>query len=127
MLYAKDDVQVPFVGMNEAKRSYFTQDLRDWCQYAGIKLNFPRAFPLRTVLPLRATLASNCDPVIIKMLCMCYGVIFVVIMCMISFFFFQTRQHGKMTSISEKKMYNNYVAIVSVWTKVIDLCTSCIY
>ncbi len=66
------NVQVPFIGMNEAKKNYFTQDLRDWCQYAGIKLNFPRAFPLRTVLPLRATLASNCDPVIIKMLCMYY-------------------------------------------------------
>ncbi len=63
-------VQVPAVAMNEAKRNYYTQDLHDWCQYAGVKLQFPSTFPLRTVLPLRATLASNCDPTIIRTLCM---------------------------------------------------------
>ncbi|XP_064398309.1 uncharacterized protein LOC135344945 [Halichondria panicea] len=59
---------VPAVAMNEAKRNYYTQDLHDWCQYAGVKLQFPSTFPLRTVLPLRATLASNCDPTIIRTL-----------------------------------------------------------
>lgn len=57
--------------MNEVKRNYFTQDLKDWCDYAGIEFQFPSIFPLRTVLPLRATLASGCDPEVIRLLCMC--------------------------------------------------------
>ena len=55
--------------MSEAKRNYYQQDLQDWCQYAGVELVFPQAFPLRTVLPLRVTLASGCDPMLIQTLC----------------------------------------------------------
>ena len=55
--------------MSESKRNYYQQDLKDWCQYAGVELVFPQAFPLRTVLPLRVTLASSCDPVLIQTLC----------------------------------------------------------
>ncbi len=56
--------------MNEAKRNYFRQDLFDWSDYAGVKLTWPDTFPLRTVLPLRVTLAADCDPNLIQHLCM---------------------------------------------------------
>lgn len=45
------------------------QDLQDWCGYAGVELHWPTAFPLRSVLPLRVTLASHCEPRLIKSLC----------------------------------------------------------
>ena len=55
--------------MNETKRTYFQKDLLDWCSYAGVKLNWPDVFPIRTVLPLRVILAANCDPGIITCIC----------------------------------------------------------
>ena len=54
--------------MSEAKRNYFMQDFRDWCEYIGVEARWPDAFPLRSVLPLRLTLAAHCDPVLIKTL-----------------------------------------------------------
>lgn len=59
---------VPAAAMSEAKRNYYTQDLKDWCDYCDVKLKFPSTFPLRTVLPLRATIASKCDPTVIQTL-----------------------------------------------------------
>ena len=45
------------------------QDLKDWTSYAGVGLQWPEAFPLRTVLPLRVTLAAGCPPQLIHALC----------------------------------------------------------
>ena len=55
--------------MSEAKRQYMTRDLQDWCEYCGAELNWPDAFPIRSVLPLRLTLAANCEPALIKAIC----------------------------------------------------------
>ena len=61
--------QVPAVTMSSQKQAYYQKDMQDWCQYAGVELRFPDTFPLRTVLPLRVTLASKCDPALIRTLC----------------------------------------------------------
>ena len=55
--------------MNEVKRQYFQKDLLDWADFSGIKLQWPDTFPLRSVLPLRVTLASGCDPKVIDTIC----------------------------------------------------------
>ena len=55
--------------LSEAKQRYMQQDLSDWCEYASVPLHWPDAFPLRTVLPLRVTLAAGCDPKLIRALC----------------------------------------------------------
>ena len=62
-------LQIPAAAMSEAKRTYFQKDLSDWCEYAGLKLRWPDTFPIRTVLPLRVTLASGCDPTLITHIC----------------------------------------------------------
>lgn len=59
---------VPAAALIEAKREHLFQDLRDWSEYAGAKLKWPDNFPLRTVLPLRVTLASQCNPQLISAL-----------------------------------------------------------
>ena len=64
-------LKVPMQVLSEAKIKYGTKDLRDWCDYAHVDLQWPDVFPLRTVLPLRVTLASKCDPVLIMHLCTC--------------------------------------------------------
>lgn len=58
--------------LSEAKRRYLHQDLCDWSDYCDVKLNWPDFFPLRSVLPLRFTLAAGCDSLIIKTLCECH-------------------------------------------------------
>lgn len=55
--------------MNSQKQMYYQQDMQDWCEFAGMEMRFPDVFPLRSVLPLRATLASKCDPALIRTLC----------------------------------------------------------
>jgi len=55
--------------LSEAKQRYMQQDFSDWCEYASVPLHWPDAFPLRTVLPLRVTLAAGCDPKLIRALC----------------------------------------------------------
>ena len=55
--------------MNPMKRDYFRKDMRDWCSYAGVKLQWPASFPIRTVLPLRVALAADCDFDIITHMC----------------------------------------------------------
>lgn len=64
-------VQVPMSVLSEAKRRYLAKDLQDLCMYSGVELNWPDVFPLRSVLPLRLTLAAKCDPLLIKLLCEC--------------------------------------------------------
>ncbi|CAI8052783.1 2-hydroxychromene-2-carboxylate isomerase [Geodia barretti] len=59
---------VPLTTMSTQKQTYYQQDMEDWCDFAGVDLNFPDVFPIRSVLPLRATLASQCDPAIIQTL-----------------------------------------------------------
>eukprot|EP00731_Ephydatia_muelleri_P032388 Em0023g895a len=56
---------VPMQAMSEAKVKYGTKDMKDWCDYAQVELQWPDVFPLRTVLPLRVTIASKCDPMLI--------------------------------------------------------------
>ena len=55
--------------MSEAKRQYMVRDLHDWCEYCGAECKWPDAFPIRSVLPLRLTLAANCQPALIKAIC----------------------------------------------------------
>lgn len=55
--------------MSETKRIYMQQDLNDWCEYASVQLRWPDTFPLRTVLPLRVTLAAGCDAELIRAFC----------------------------------------------------------
>lgn len=59
---------VPMTGMSPVKVQYMQQDLKDWTSYAGVGLQWPEAFPLRTVLPLRVTLAAGCPPQLIHAL-----------------------------------------------------------
>jgi 2-hydroxychromene-2-carboxylate isomerase len=58
----------PLVGMTAQKQAYYQLDMRDWCDYSGVTLNFPDVFPIRTILPLRVTLASQYDPSLIRTL-----------------------------------------------------------
>ena len=55
--------------LSEAKRNYFILDLKDWSDYSGVELNWPTVFPLRSVLPLRVTLAAGCEPNLIRAIC----------------------------------------------------------
>lgn len=64
--------KVPAAAMNPTKRDYHQKDLLDWCSYAQIKLRWPDTFPIRSVLPLRVTLAANCDPALIAIICKSY-------------------------------------------------------
>eukprot|EP01102_Stenamoeba_stenopodia_P016752 TRINITY_DN5885_c0_g1_i2.p1 TRINITY_DN5885_c0_g1~~TRINITY_DN5885_c0_g1_i2.p1 ORF type:complete len:441 (+),score=66.43 TRINITY_DN5885_c0_g1_i2:45-1325(+) len=49
---------VPMFAVSEARRAYISQDLMDWVNWWGIKLNWPSSFPLRTVLPLRVAIVD---------------------------------------------------------------------
>ena len=62
-------LQVPMSVMSDAKRLYMTKDIHDWCDYCGAKFNWSDAFPIRSVLPLRLTIAANSDPTLIKAIC----------------------------------------------------------
>ena len=55
--------------MSEAKRQYMVRDLHDWCEYCGAEFKWLDAFPIRSVLPLRLTLAANSQPALIKAIC----------------------------------------------------------
>lgn len=60
---------VPLQAMAVAKQQYYAWELQQWSQeVAKVSLKWPDSFPLRTVLPLRVTLASGCNPNIIKIL-----------------------------------------------------------
>lgn len=55
--------------MTEAKRNYYQKDMQDWIDFAGVKFQWPDSFPIRSVLPLRVTLAAGCDPKVIDVIC----------------------------------------------------------
>ncbi len=48
----------PILGMTELKRQATLVDLGRWARWWGLPLQWPAAFPLRTVLPLRVFLGS---------------------------------------------------------------------
>ena len=47
--------------LSEAKREYVSKDLQDWEKYRGILFQFTSHFPIRSILPLRVTLANPDD------------------------------------------------------------------
>lgn len=49
---------VPLHAMNETRQAYARRDMLDWAQGWGVPLRFPSHFPLRSVLPLRASLVE---------------------------------------------------------------------
>jgi 2-hydroxychromene-2-carboxylate isomerase len=50
---------VPLATFPEAKRLYFQRDLFDWAEHWKVELRWPSRFPMRTLLPLRLTLAVD--------------------------------------------------------------------
>lgn len=46
-------VDVPLFAMSEAKRKFYLRDLARWAQARAVPFQWPTAFPIRTVLPLR--------------------------------------------------------------------------
>ncbi len=49
---------VPLFEMNPTKQAYARRDLSDWAEAWGVRFAFPTAFPLRSVLALRAALVE---------------------------------------------------------------------
>ena len=57
--------------MAAAKQRYYSFELMYWAkEVAGVDIQFPDNFPIKTVLPLRVTLSSGCNPDLIGLLCM---------------------------------------------------------
>lgn len=52
-----------------AKQQYGVQDLQRWAKIANTSLTWPDFFPLNSVLPLRVTLAADCNERLINILC----------------------------------------------------------
>jgi len=46
------------MAMSEQKRAYMSKDMQDWLAWWGIELNWPAKFPIRSVLPLRVSIAA---------------------------------------------------------------------
>ena len=91
--------------MSEAKRQYMVRDLHDWCEYCGAEFKWPDAFPIRSVLPLRLTLAANSQPALIKAICksviistqeICFDIVMMI---------FQLQQPGGITRTLERERY----------------------
>ena len=51
------------------KQRYAVQDLQRWAKIANTSVTWPDFFPLNSVLPLRVTLAADCDERLINILC----------------------------------------------------------
>ena len=49
---------VPLLTMSAAKQAYVRRDLVDWADWWGVPFSFPTTFPVRTVLPLRVSIAE---------------------------------------------------------------------
>ncbi len=49
-------VDTPIGAMSERKRQFVLRDLGRWARWWGVPLQWPAAFPIRTVLPLRVFL-----------------------------------------------------------------------
>lgn len=47
--------------ISESKRKYGAQDLVDYAEYHGVGFKFTSHFPIRSVLPLRVTIANPDD------------------------------------------------------------------
>ena len=54
-------LKVPMRALSEAKRQYGSKDPQDWAKYRGIQFQFTSHFPIRSILPLRVTLANPDD------------------------------------------------------------------
>jgi len=52
---------VPLASFHPVKRAFVQRDLARQAEAAGLRLRWPTRFPMRTVLPLRATLAAGVD------------------------------------------------------------------
>ena len=55
--------------MAPAKQRYYSWELQHYAKESNVPFSFPDFFPLRSVLPLRVTLAANNDPSLITLLC----------------------------------------------------------
>jgi 2-hydroxychromene-2-carboxylate isomerase len=49
---------VPLFEMNPARQAYQRRDLLDWAEWWGVRLEFPKVFPIRTVAALRVALQA---------------------------------------------------------------------
>ncbi|MCR9166519.1 MAG: 2-hydroxychromene-2-carboxylate isomerase [Nannocystaceae bacterium] len=49
---------VPLHAMNPARQAYARRDIADWADAWGVPMRFPSHFPMRSVLPLRASLVE---------------------------------------------------------------------
>ena len=47
--------------ISESKRKYGVQDLTDYAEYRGVGFKFTSHFPIRSLLPLRVTIANPDD------------------------------------------------------------------
>ena len=59
---------VPLLHQSEAKRNHTMADLLRQAERAGVPFRFPSFFPVRTVLPLRVTLAAGTPPALVRAL-----------------------------------------------------------
>jgi 2-hydroxychromene-2-carboxylate isomerase len=51
-------VDVPMLAAGEAKQRHYALDLARWADLYAVPFQFPASFPIRSVLPLRVTLAT---------------------------------------------------------------------
>ena len=49
---------VPLHAMNPTRQAYAQRDMSDWADAWGVPLRFPSHFPMRSVLPLRASIVE---------------------------------------------------------------------
>lgn len=59
---------VPLFEQSPEKRRHTLQDLERQARQAGLAFKFPGCFPVRTLLPLRATLAAGTPPALVRAL-----------------------------------------------------------
>ena len=52
-------VDAPILAANPAKQTWYYRDLERWAAWWAVPFRFPTRFPIRTVLPLRAFLATG--------------------------------------------------------------------
>lgn len=58
---------VPLHAMNPTRQAYAERDMTDWADAWGVPLRFPSHFPMRSVLPLRASIVEpGCVPAIYR-------------------------------------------------------------
>ena len=59
---------VPIATFSPPKASFQREDMDRFARHYGVPFRFPSQFPIRSVLPLRMVLASDCDPHLIHVL-----------------------------------------------------------